>query len=43
VAPVLAGKGPRLLGELDGALDLLHLRTEPSGADVLLEAYLHEP
>ena len=43
VAPVLGGQGPHLLGDLDAPLELLHLRTEPSGEDVLLEAYLHEP
>jgi diaminohydroxyphosphoribosylaminopyrimidine deaminase / 5-amino-6-(5-phosphoribosylamino)uracil reductase len=43
VAPVLAGKGPHAFGEFDSPLDLLHLRTEPSGEDVLVEAYLHEP
>ena len=43
VAPVVAGKGPRMLGDLDEPLELLHLRTEPSGEDVLLEAYLREP
>jgi diaminohydroxyphosphoribosylaminopyrimidine deaminase / 5-amino-6-(5-phosphoribosylamino)uracil reductase len=43
VAPVLAGSGPRVLGDLETPLELLHLRTEPSGEDVLLEAYLHEP
>ena len=43
VAPVLAGAGPRVLGDLAAPLELLHLRTEPSGEDVLLEAYLHEP
>ena len=43
VAPVLAGDGPRLLGELAAPLELLHLRTEPCGEDVLLEAYLREP
>jgi diaminohydroxyphosphoribosylaminopyrimidine deaminase/5-amino-6-(5-phosphoribosylamino)uracil reductase len=43
VAPVLAGDGPRFLGDLDEPLDLLHLHTEPSGEDLLLEAYLHEP
>jgi diaminohydroxyphosphoribosylaminopyrimidine deaminase / 5-amino-6-(5-phosphoribosylamino)uracil reductase len=42
-APVLAGDGPHVLGELEAPLDLLHLRTEPSGEDVLLEAYLREP
>jgi diaminohydroxyphosphoribosylaminopyrimidine deaminase/5-amino-6-(5-phosphoribosylamino)uracil reductase len=43
VAPVLAGDGPHMLGGLDEPLELLHLRTEPSGEDLLLEAYLHEP
>jgi diaminohydroxyphosphoribosylaminopyrimidine deaminase/5-amino-6-(5-phosphoribosylamino)uracil reductase len=43
VAPVLAGGGLDVLGELDGPLELLHLRAEPSGEDVVLEAYLHEP
>jgi diaminohydroxyphosphoribosylaminopyrimidine deaminase/5-amino-6-(5-phosphoribosylamino)uracil reductase len=43
VAPVLAGAGPHAFGELVPPLDLLHLRAEPSGEDVLLEAYLHEP
>ncbi len=43
VAPVLAGDGPRVLGDLEAPLELLHLRTEPSGEDVLLEAYLREP
>jgi diaminohydroxyphosphoribosylaminopyrimidine deaminase / 5-amino-6-(5-phosphoribosylamino)uracil reductase len=43
VAPVLAGAGPRFLGDLEAPLELLHLRTEPSGEDVLLEAYLREP
>ena len=43
VAPVLAGDGPPVLGDLETPLELLHLRTEPSGEDVLLEAYLREP
>jgi diaminohydroxyphosphoribosylaminopyrimidine deaminase/5-amino-6-(5-phosphoribosylamino)uracil reductase len=43
VAPVLAGSGPRVVGDFEGPLELLHIRTEPSGEDVLLEAYLHEP
>ena len=33
----------RVLGDLEAPLELLHLRTEPSGEDVLLEAYLREP
>ena len=43
VAPVLAGQGPQMLADLDEPLELLHLRTETSGEDVLLEAYLREP
>jgi diaminohydroxyphosphoribosylaminopyrimidine deaminase/5-amino-6-(5-phosphoribosylamino)uracil reductase len=43
VAPLLAGEGPLVLGELTRPLDLLHLHAEPSGEDVLVEAYLHEP
>jgi len=43
VAPLLAGSGPHVLGPLAAPRELLHLRAEPSGEDVLLEAYLHEP
>jgi diaminohydroxyphosphoribosylaminopyrimidine deaminase / 5-amino-6-(5-phosphoribosylamino)uracil reductase len=43
VAPALAGEGPHALGDLDARRELLHLRAEPSGEDILLEAYLHEP
>ena len=43
VAPILIGEGPRAIGDLAAPLDLLHVRTEPSGDDVLLEAYLREP
>jgi len=43
VAPVLAGDGSQVLGDLEAPLELLHLRAEPSGEDVLLEAYLREP
>jgi diaminohydroxyphosphoribosylaminopyrimidine deaminase/5-amino-6-(5-phosphoribosylamino)uracil reductase len=43
VAPVLSGAGPHVLGDLPAPLDLLHVRAEPSGEDVLLEAYLREP
>jgi hypothetical protein len=32
-----------VLGDLDEPLELLHLCSERSGEDVLLEAYLHEP
>jgi diaminohydroxyphosphoribosylaminopyrimidine deaminase/5-amino-6-(5-phosphoribosylamino)uracil reductase len=43
VAPVLAGAGPHVLGELETPVELLHARAEPSGEDVLMEAYLREP
>ncbi len=43
VAPIVAGQGPSVLGDLAAPLDLLHLRAEPSGEDVLVEAYLREP
>jgi diaminohydroxyphosphoribosylaminopyrimidine deaminase/5-amino-6-(5-phosphoribosylamino)uracil reductase len=43
VAPVLAGEGAHALGDFAEPLELLHLRTEPSGEDVLVEAYLREP
>jgi diaminohydroxyphosphoribosylaminopyrimidine deaminase/5-amino-6-(5-phosphoribosylamino)uracil reductase len=42
-APVLAGQGSHALSDLAAPLELLHLRAEPSGEDVLLEAYLREP
>jgi diaminohydroxyphosphoribosylaminopyrimidine deaminase / 5-amino-6-(5-phosphoribosylamino)uracil reductase len=43
VAPVAGGDGPHFFGEPAVPLELLHLRAEPSGEDVLLEAYLREP
>jgi diaminohydroxyphosphoribosylaminopyrimidine deaminase/5-amino-6-(5-phosphoribosylamino)uracil reductase len=43
VAPVLAGAGPLALGDLPAPVELLHVRAEPSGEDLLLEAYLREP
>jgi diaminohydroxyphosphoribosylaminopyrimidine deaminase/5-amino-6-(5-phosphoribosylamino)uracil reductase len=43
VAPVLSGSGPPVVGDLAAPLDLLHLRLEASGDDLLLEAYLREP
>ena len=43
VAPVLSGEGPRVLGDVSRPLELLHLRSEPCGEDVLVEAYLREP
>jgi diaminohydroxyphosphoribosylaminopyrimidine deaminase/5-amino-6-(5-phosphoribosylamino)uracil reductase len=43
VSPVLAGAGPFLLGELRQPVRVSRLRVEPSGEDVLLSAYVHEP
>ena len=43
VAPVVAGGGPHAFGRLQVPLDLLHVRAEPSGEDMLLEAYVREP
>lgn len=43
VAPVVAGAGPRWLGDLEQPVDLSHLSATPSGEDVLLEAYVHVP
>jgi diaminohydroxyphosphoribosylaminopyrimidine deaminase / 5-amino-6-(5-phosphoribosylamino)uracil reductase len=43
VAPVLAGDGPHMLEGLPAPRELFHLHVEPSGEDVLVEAYLHEP
>jgi diaminohydroxyphosphoribosylaminopyrimidine deaminase/5-amino-6-(5-phosphoribosylamino)uracil reductase len=43
VAPVLGGDGPHVVRELPAPFELLHLRLEPSGEDVLIEAYLREP
>ena len=43
IAPVLAGAGPQFLGDLPGPVELSHLTATPSGADVLLEAYVRVP
>ena len=43
VSPTLSGSGPHLLGELSEPVALTRLAARPSGADVLLEAYLNEP
>lgn len=43
VAPALSGDGPRFLGDLSLPRLLLHVSTRPIGADLLVEAYLHEP
>ena len=43
VAPVLAGAGPPVLGDLAAPVELLHCHAEPVGKDLLVEAYLREP
>jgi diaminohydroxyphosphoribosylaminopyrimidine deaminase / 5-amino-6-(5-phosphoribosylamino)uracil reductase len=43
VAPTIAGDGPLLLGSLSRSIELRRLRAEQVGADVLLDAYVHEP
>jgi diaminohydroxyphosphoribosylaminopyrimidine deaminase / 5-amino-6-(5-phosphoribosylamino)uracil reductase len=43
VAPTLAGSGPRWLGELTAAIELLRVRAEPVGEDCLITAYVREP
>lgn len=43
VAPTLAGTGPGLFDGLEAPLTLTRLTSRQVGADVLLEAYLHEP
>jgi diaminohydroxyphosphoribosylaminopyrimidine deaminase/5-amino-6-(5-phosphoribosylamino)uracil reductase len=42
VAPTLSGSGPRLLASLGSPRTLSHLSARPVGADVLLEAYVHQ-
>ena len=43
VAPVLAGEGPSPTASLPSPRTLTHLTARPVGADVLLEAYVHDP
>jgi diaminohydroxyphosphoribosylaminopyrimidine deaminase/5-amino-6-(5-phosphoribosylamino)uracil reductase len=43
VAPTIAGEGQVMLGSLRDTVELRRLRVEPSGVDVLLDAYVHEP
>ena len=43
VAPTLVGEGPPFLPRLRSGRSLSHLHARPVGADVLLEAYVHEP
>jgi diaminohydroxyphosphoribosylaminopyrimidine deaminase/5-amino-6-(5-phosphoribosylamino)uracil reductase len=43
VAPVLAGDGPSSTASLPSPRTLSHLTARPVGADVLLQAYVHDP
>jgi diaminohydroxyphosphoribosylaminopyrimidine deaminase/5-amino-6-(5-phosphoribosylamino)uracil reductase len=43
VAPLVAGSGPHVLGDLAKPLHAVRLDAEPVGPDVLLTAYLREP
>ncbi len=43
VAPVLAGGGPHLLGELAAPQDLSHFTVEQVGGDAMLTGYVREP
>lgn len=43
VAPRLAGSGPPLLRDFAAPRELRHVSVRALGADVLVEAYLHEP
>jgi diaminohydroxyphosphoribosylaminopyrimidine deaminase / 5-amino-6-(5-phosphoribosylamino)uracil reductase len=43
VAPRLSGEGPGMLEGLPRALELTRMEARPIGADVLLQAYVHEP
>ena len=43
VAPVLAGEGPRFVGDLSDAILLAELGARRVGEDILLEGYLREP
>jgi diaminohydroxyphosphoribosylaminopyrimidine deaminase/5-amino-6-(5-phosphoribosylamino)uracil reductase len=43
VAPTLSGEGAGLLAGLPGPVELSRLQARSVGADVLLQAYVHEP
>ncbi|HEU4448780.1 MAG TPA: dihydrofolate reductase family protein, partial [Gaiellaceae bacterium] len=43
VAPVLAGAGPHVLGDVPEVAPLLRVSVERSGEDVIFTAYLREP
>lgn len=43
VAPVLAGEGPRFLGDLAAPVELSRQKAERIGDDVVVTAYVHEP
>jgi diaminohydroxyphosphoribosylaminopyrimidine deaminase/5-amino-6-(5-phosphoribosylamino)uracil reductase len=43
VAPMLAGSGPRFLGDLEAPVELAHTFAERVGADAMLTGYLRIP
>ncbi len=43
VAPTLSGDGPGMLSGIDSALELSRMESRQVGADVLVQAYVHEP
>jgi diaminohydroxyphosphoribosylaminopyrimidine deaminase / 5-amino-6-(5-phosphoribosylamino)uracil reductase len=43
IAPVVSGRGPRFIGELENRIEASGVNLERVGADVLLTAYIHEP
>jgi diaminohydroxyphosphoribosylaminopyrimidine deaminase/5-amino-6-(5-phosphoribosylamino)uracil reductase len=43
VAPTLSGSGPRLFGDFSRPVELKDVRVRQVGADLLFEAYIHEP
>ena len=43
VAPKLAGEGPELVAGLPHPVELTRLGARPVGADLLVQAYVHEP
>jgi diaminohydroxyphosphoribosylaminopyrimidine deaminase/5-amino-6-(5-phosphoribosylamino)uracil reductase len=43
VAPAIVGAGPPVVAAIPSPLALTSLTARPVGADILLEAYVHEP
>ena len=43
VAPTLSGEGPRFVGNLDEAVRLSRLASQPLGEDLVLSGYVNEP